>query len=91
MADSSFATGLTFDDVLLVPGYSDFSRSDISLETHFSKNITLTSPFVAAPMDTVTEARLAIELAKLGGIGIIHRNLTIENEADEVVKVKAEG
>lgn len=85
----SFKVGLTFDDVLLVPGYSDFSRSDINLTTRFSKRIKLSSPFVSAPMDTVTEASLAIELAKLGGIGIIHRNLTPDAQAAEVAKVKA--
>jgi IMP dehydrogenase len=85
---SSFKFGLTFDDVLLLPGYSDFSRKDINLSTKLSKNIRLSIPFVSAPMDTVTEARLAIELAKLGGIGIIHRNFSIENQAAEVKKVK---
>lgn len=82
--------GLTFDDVLLVPGYADFSRSDISLLCHLTKNIKLTLPFVSAPMDTVTESKLAIALAKLGGIGIIHRNLTIEDQKNEVLKVKKE-
>ncbi len=79
--------GITFDDVLLVPGYSDFSRSDISLKTKLTKNITLDIPFVSAPMDTVTESKLAIALAQLGGIGIIHRNLTIEDQVAEVKKV----
>lgn len=83
--------GLTFDDVLLVPGYSDFSRSEIDLSTQLTRNIKLTLPFVAAPMDTVSESKLAIALGKLGGIGIIHRNLTIEDEAEEVRKVVAEG
>lgn len=85
---SSFQLGLTFDDVLLVPGYSDFSRKDIDLSTKFSKRIKISIPLVSSPMDTVTEARLAIELAKLGGIGIIHRNLSVENQALEVEKVK---
>jgi IMP dehydrogenase len=86
---SSFQFGLTFDDVLLVPGYSDFSRKDINLSTYLSKRIKISIPLVSAPMDTVTESRLAIELAKLGGIGIIHRNLSIENQALEVKKVKS--
>lgn len=82
--------GLTFDDVLLLPGYSDFSRQDINLSTNLTRHIKLSIPFVSAPMDTVTESKLAIALAKLGGIGIIHRNLTIENQAKEVKKVKAQ-
>src|SRR5690242_12455665 len=83
--------GLTFDDLLLVPGYSDFSRSEIDLSTQLTRNIKLTLPFVSAPMDTVTESSLAIALAKIGGIGIIHRNLTIEDQTAEVQKVIAEG
>jgi len=83
-----FPLGLTFDDVLLLPNYADFSRSDISLETNLTKKIKLSIPFVSSPMDTVTESRLAIELAKAGGIGIIHRNLTIQDQASEVKKVK---
>ncbi|NTU72990.1 IMP dehydrogenase [Candidatus Roizmanbacteria bacterium] len=83
--------GLTFDDVLLVPGYSDFSRGDISLETKLTRNISLKLPFISSPMDTVTEHKLAIALATRGGIGIIHRNLTIETQADEVKKVKEAG
>lgn len=80
--------GLTFDDVLLIPGYSDFSRSDINLETRISKNIKLKIPLVSSPMDTVTEHKLAIELGRLGGLGIIHRNLSVGDQADQVKKVK---
>jgi len=80
--------GLTFDDVLLLPGYSNFSRSQIDLSTQLTRKIKLSIPFVSAPMDTVTEAKLAIALAGLGGIGIIHRNLTIEDQANEVKEVK---
>jgi len=80
--------GLTFDDVLLLPGYSDFLRQDIDLSTYLTRHIKLRIPFVSAPMDTVTEAKLAISLAKLGGIGIIHRNFSIEGQVKEIKKVK---
>ncbi len=89
--NSTFPLSLTFDDILLVPGYAGFSRSDISLKTRLTKKISLNSPFVSAPMDTVTESRLTIELGRLGGIGIIHRNLTIENQVDEIKKVLKKG
>lgn len=88
MAQQNYLQGLTFDDVLLVPGYSDFSRSDIDLTTKLTRNISITAPFVAAPMDTVAESELAIALAKIGGVAIIHRNLTIEDQANEVAKVR---
>jgi IMP dehydrogenase len=82
---------LTFDDVLLKPGYAGFSRTDIDLSTQLTRNISLKAPLVSAPMDTVTESKLAIELGKFGGIGIIHRNLTIKDQAAEVAKVKQAG
>jgi len=85
---NNFPLGLTFDDVLLLPSYSDFSRKDIDFSTQLTKNIKLKTPFVSAPMDTVTESKLAIALAKLGGIGIIHRNLSVIDQADHVDKVK---
>lgn len=87
MEDSFFLKGITFDDALLLPGYSDFSRDIISINTKVSRNINLSIPFVSAPMDTVTEHRLAIALAKLGGIGIVHRNLSVANQAKEVALV----
>lgn len=86
-----FIEGLTFDDLLLRPGYSFFKRQDISLETKLTKKITLRLPFTSAPMDTVTESQLAIALAELGGIGFIHRNLSIEDQAKEVSLVKTKG
>jgi IMP dehydrogenase len=82
---------LTFDDVLLKPGYAGFSRSDINLSSKLTRNITLSAPLVSAPMDTVTESKLAIALGKFGGIGIIHRNLSIKDQAAEVAKVKKAG
>ena len=81
--------GLTFDDVLLVPKFSDVqSRKDADTRTWFSRRIQLTIPIVSANMDTVTESAMAIALARLGGIGVVHRFLTIEEEVAEVVKVK---
>lgn len=83
--------GLTFDDVLLLPGFAGFSRSKISLSTKLTKKINLSLPLVSAPMDMVTESKLAITLARLGGIGILHRNLPIKDQAAQVVKVKNQG
>jgi IMP dehydrogenase len=80
--------GLTFDDVLLVPGASSVLPGDVSTETHFSREIVLGIPISSAAMDTVTEARLAIALAREGGIGVIHRNLSVADQAVEVDKVK---
>lgn len=79
---------LTFDDVLLVPAYSQVLPRDTSLATRLSRNIQLNLPLVSAAMDTVTEARLAIALAQEGGIGIIHKNLTAKQQAAEVARVK---
>ncbi|HSW96662.1 MAG TPA: IMP dehydrogenase [Candidatus Saccharimonadales bacterium] len=83
--------GLTFDDILLLPGYSDFSRADIDLSTQVTKTLRIKIPLVSAPMDTVTEASLAIKLAELGGLGIIHRNLSVADQADQVAQVKQNG
>ena len=79
---------LTFDDVLLVPAFSQVLPKDASLSTQFSRNIRLNLPLVSAAMDTVTEARLAIAIAQEGGIGIVHKNLTAKEQAAEVAKVK---
>lgn len=79
---------LTFDDVLLQPGYSEVTAKDVSLTTRLSRNITMHIPLVSAAMDTVTEARLAIALAQEGGIGIIHKNMSITEQAEQVRRVK---
>ncbi len=87
-----FKEGLTFDDVLLVPKYSDItSRSQTNLSTKLSRNISLNIPFISANMDTVTESAMAVVMARAGGIGIIHRFLTIQEQANEVLKVKRSG
>ncbi len=80
--------GLTFDDVLLVPAYSEVVPRDVSVESRFSRNIKLSVPIVSAAMDTVTEAPLAIAIAREGGIGVIHKNMSIEQQAAHVRKVK---
>ena len=79
---------LTFDDVLLVPNYSNILPSDAVLKTQLTSKIQLNIPLLSAAMDTVTEAELAISIAQEGGIGIIHKNLTPEEQASEVMKVK---
>ncbi|MFO7910508.1 MAG: IMP dehydrogenase [Halomonas sp.] len=79
---------LTFDDVLLVPGFSDILPKDVSLKTRLTRNLSLNIPLLSAAMDTVTEARLAIAMAQEGGIGIIHKNMTLSQQAAEVRKVK---
>ncbi len=79
---------LTFDDVLLVPAYSQVLPKDASLATHFSRNIALNLPLVSAAMDTVTEARLAIAIAQEGGLGIVHKNLSAKDQAAQVARVK---
>src|SRR6195952_1865686 len=82
------ADGITFDDGLLLPARSDFIPADADTRAKLTRNIELNIPLISAPMDTVTEAALAIALAQEGGIGIIHKNLTVENQAREVEKVK---
>ncbi|SMN00746.1 Inosine-5'-monophosphate dehydrogenase [uncultured Candidatus Thioglobus sp.] len=81
-------TALTFDDVLLVPAHSTIMPKEVSLQTQLTKNITLNTPILSAAMDTVTEANLAIAMAQEGGIGIIHKNMSVDEQATEVRKVK---
>ena len=90
-SDRILKEGITFDDVLLVPAYSEVLPKDVSLKTRFSKHIELELPFASAAMDTVTEAAMAIAMAKAGGIGVIHKNMPADRQADEVRKVKAAG
>ena len=79
---------LTFDDVLLTPNYSNILPSEVSTSTSLSSNINLKIPVLSSAMDTVTESKMAVALAQAGGIGIIHRNLSIKEQAFEVFKVK---
>lgn len=88
--DSSrfFGEGLTFDDVLLMPAFSEILPREVDISTQLTKTIRLNVPMLSAAMDTVTEATLAIALAREGGIGILHKNMSIERQADQVRKVK---
>ena len=88
IADKIVMDGLTFDDVLLVPAYSEVLPREVSLATKFSRNIDLQIPFVTAAMDTVTESQMAIAIAREGGIGVIHKNMSIEEQARQVAIVK---
>ena len=85
---NKLSTGLTFDDVLLKPRYSNILPNDVDLATRFTNKIRLNIPLVSSAMDTVTESRLAIGLAREGGIGVIHKNMSIEKQAIEVDRVK---
>lgn len=86
--DKIVSDGLTFDDVLLIPAYSEVLPRDVDLSSFFSRNIKVNTPIVSAAMDTVTEARLAIAIAREGGIGVIHKNMSIEEQAKQVEIVK---
>ncbi|MDD5662764.1 MAG: IMP dehydrogenase [Victivallaceae bacterium] len=80
--------GLTFDDISLVTQYADFAPNDADMNTHFTRNVRMNIPFISAAMDTVTESGMAIAMARLGGIGVIHKNLSVEQQAEEVRVVK---
>src|SRR5262245_36574897 len=88
MFDRIAYQGITFDDVLLEPGLSDVVPSEVDVRTQLTRNITLNIPIVSSPMDTVTESDLAIAMAQEGGIGIIHKNLSVQVQTREVDKVK---
>src|SRR2546427_8194087 len=88
MHDRIAYQGITFDDVLVEPAYSDVVPRDVDVRTQLSRNVCLNMPIISSPMDTVTESELAIALAQEGGMGIIHKNMTIERQTREVDKVK---
>ena len=88
IADKIVMDGLTYDDVLLIPAYSEVLPKTVELKTRFSRNIELNIPFVTAAMDTVTESRMAIAIAREGGIGVIHKSMPIEDQARQVAIVK---
>ena len=86
--DGSIPEGLTFDDVLLLPGKSSVLPNEVDTRTRFTRKLTLNIPLASSAMDTVTESRLAIAIARQGGIGIVHRNMTIDRQGEEVDRVK---
>lgn len=88
MEDKLAYEGITFDDVLLEPSYSDFMPADVDVSTFLTRNIKLQTPFLSSPMDTVTESEMAIALAKVGGLGVIHKNMNVAAQVEEVIKVK---
>ncbi len=89
VADKIVMDGLTYDDVLLIPAYSEVLPKSVSLQTRFSRNIVLNVPFVTAAMDTVTESAMAIAIAREGGIGVIHKNMSIEEQARQVAMLES--
>ena len=86
--DKIVQEGITFDDVLLIPAFSNVTPNMVNVATRFSKNISINIPIVSAAMDTVTESEMAVALARLGGIGVIHKNMSIANQAAQVRRVK---
>lgn len=88
MDDKLAYSAITFDDVLLEPRFSEFMPADVDVSTNLTRNIRLATPMLSSPMDTVTESEMAIALAKVGGLGVIHKNLDIDSQSEEVTKVK---
>ncbi len=88
MKNKVLTTGITFDDVLVQPAYSEIVPSEIDVSTRLTSQIRLNVPLLSAPMDTVTESELAIALAKVGGLGVIHKNMSVAEQTEEVYKVK---
>lgn len=88
MVDKIKAQGITFDDVLLAPRLSSVMPSDVDVSTQLTRNIRLNIPVLSSPMDTVTESAMAIALAKMGGLGVIHKNMSVKSQTQEVTKVK---
>ena len=86
--DKIIESGYTFDDVLLIPAYSEVLPREVNTQTRFTRNINLNIPFISAAMDTVTESQMAMAIAREGGIGVIHKNMSVEQQAKEVKKVK---
>src|SRR5436309_10685264 len=87
-ADPFAKLGLTYDDVLLVPGATDVIPSEVDTTTQLTRDLSLAVPMISSAMDTVTEARMAIAMARLGGLGVLHRNLSIEDQAYQVDLIK---
>ena len=88
IAEQKISEALTFDDVLLQPGYSEILPNETNITTQLTRSINLHLPLISAAMDTVTESKLAIAMAQAGGIGIVHRNLNIKDQLKEIIKVK---
>src|SRR3712207_3956157 len=88
MLENTLPVGLTFDDVLVIPGFADFMPNETDLSCRVSRNVRLNLPIVSAAMDTVTESEMAVAMARAGGLGFIHRNMTVERQVEEIRRVK---